>query len=85
MIDELEPSLLGLHGLDVVQVIQQVPCVLMRHRGFESTEVHQRALVKTKRYLSKNFEMTRTTNSRGNYFPSKSQTRKINLQWSPVQ
>lgn len=45
LIDELEPFLLGLHGLGV-QVTQQVPCVLMRH-GIESTEKHQRALVKT--------------------------------------
>ena len=63
LIDELEPVLLGLHDLGV-RVTQQVPCVLMRNRGLESTEVCQRALVKTKTQLRRTFEKARTTDFR---------------------
>lgn len=47
LIDELKPSLLGPRDLGI-QVTQQISCVLMRHRGFDSTEICQRTLVKTK-------------------------------------
>ena len=79
LIDELEPSLPGLRGLGV-HVTQQVPGVLMRH-GLESTEIQQRAVVKTKSRPNGNFEKARSTNVIGRQCViSKSHTRKTTLQ-----
>lgn len=81
LVDELEPSLPGLRGLGV-HVTQQVPGVLMRH-GLESTEIQHRALVKTKGWLSRNFQRARNTIRGRQYFISKSHTRETTLQYQP--